>query len=232
MTGSTGAPAAAKPARKRPFPFGLVMLIFGIGLGFYGGVAATKRAMTAPGWVQQLFGIPPATVAPTVPPVAATAPTVPAAATTPAGAPPGPPSTSATGSGTTAPDTTSKPATSQDRHPADSRDLVGSWEVTDSLASDGAPSSSMTTAYVFRSDNTGEFDANGKKLYDFKWKPAGEDISVDFDGAGPDSTQPWTAKLKWSLNDDRTVLTLVPTTGKDPRSFVYSLGPGVYHKKA
>ena len=51
-------------------------------------------------------------------------------------------------------------------------------------------------------------------------------------GQGPDADQPWTAKLGWSLNDNRSVLTLVPVTGKDARSFVYSLGPGVYHRKA
>src|SRR3954470_15991126 len=74
MTGSGSTPSGiGRPTRKRPFPFGLVMLAFGLGLGFYGGVAATKRAMSAPVWVQRIFGISvPAPAAP--PPVVAIAP--------------------------------------------------------------------------------------------------------------------------------------------------------------
>ena len=113
----------------------------------------------------------------------------------------------------------------------DSNGLVGKWTVTDALTRDGSAASSLTTTYVFHADNTGEFEANGQKLYDFKWMPASNEVSITFEGEGPEANQPWVAKLKWSLNDDKTVLTLIPSAGKDPRSFVYSLGPGVYRKK-
>jgi hypothetical protein len=234
MAGTVASPLGVdRPRRKKQFPFGLVMLAFGLGLGFYGGVAATKRAMTSPTWVQRIFGIssvavpalaPQSTVTVTPP---ASAPTAPAL-TVP---PPSPPSSIGTGTDASEPDPTAKPDKPAKKRTADSRDLVGSWSVTDSLPSDGAATSSVTMTYAFHGDGTGEFDANSRKLYDFHWKPAGDDISVDYDGVGPDPNQPWNAKLKWSLNDDHTVLTLIPTEGKDARGFVYSLGPGVYHRK-
>jgi hypothetical protein len=205
------------------------MLAFGFGLGFYGGIAATKKAMVSPVWVQRIFGIS-MPASPAAPPVVAVAPAPPASKpqiAPPANAPEtanGQPNADANNSNA-AP---SKPAKSSAPDP---KDLVGTWTVTDSLSKDGGPTSSMTTSYVFRADNTGEFDANGTKLYDFHWTATADEISVDFDGEGPDANQPWNAKLKWSLNEDKSVLTMVPSSGKDPRSFVYSLGPGVYHRK-
>ena len=230
MSGSGSSPiGSGRPPRKRQFPFGLVMLAFGLGLGFYGGVAATKRAMISPAWVQHIFGISmPAAAVQSPAPLAAptTPPSTPAVA-----APGGSPAVPGTGANSGAANGSSAPEKSSNKRPPDTKDLEGTWTVTDSLSKDGGPTSTMTSAYIFRSDNTGEFDANGTKLYDFHWTPSGDEISVDFDGEGPDANQPWNAKLKWSLNDDRTVLTLVPSSGKDPRSFVYSLGPGVYHRK-
>ena len=230
MAGTGNSPiGAGGPKRKRPFPFGLVMLAFGLGLGFYGGVSATKQAMVSPVWVQKIFG-----VSMPVP----TAPSAPAVVLTPSPPRSDPPTAPAPPSDTNVSPANPKPADSSEaseknepKQAADSKNLLGTWTVTDSLSKDGAPTSSMTSAYGFRSDNTGEYDANGTKLYDFHWTAAGDEISVDFDGEGPDAGQPWNAKLKWSLNGDKSVLTLVPSTGKDPRSFVYSLGPGVYHHK-
>jgi hypothetical protein len=237
MAGSaTSLSAADRPRRKRQFPFGLVMLAFGLGLGFYGGVAATKRAMSSPTWVQRIFGIssivvPAPAQQPTVTtPLPPSAPTAPAPVVPPA-APPVSIGTGTDGMNPAEPDPTVKPDKPAKKRTADSRDLVGSWSVTDSLASDSAAASTVISTYVFHGDGTGEFDSNGRKLYDFHWKPYGEDISVDFEGEGPDPNQPWNAKLGWSLNDDHTVLTLIPTSGKDARGFVYSLGPGVYHRK-
>ena len=236
MTGSANTPTATdRPRRKRQFPFGLVMLIFGLGLGFYGGVAATKRAMTSPTWIQSIFGVSSA-VAPTAPAPASptTIVTTPAAqptAPTPAVPPASPPAGIATDTGSNQPDPAVKPEKPVKPHAADSRDLVGTWVVTDTLAGDSGAGSSVTSSYTFHGDNTGEFDSSGKKLYDFRWKPSGDELSIDFDGEGPDANQPWNAKLKWSLNDDRSVLTLLPSSGKDARAFVYSLGPGVYHHK-
>ena len=238
---------AGRPRRKRQFPFGLVMLAFGVGVGFYGGVAATKRAMVSPPWVQRIFGIPAAAAIAPVPavtpaPTATSAPAAPpsassaAAAQTEPAAPTAPDDThespaSPTASSTPPSGPIGAPEPRQAKRAAGSKDIVGSWTVTDNLTRAGVPASPMSSTYVFRADNTGEFDATGKKLYDFKWSPVGDDIALDLEGEGPDADQPWTARLKWSLNADKTVLTLVPSQGKDPRSFVYSLGPGVYHKK-
>lgn len=243
MTGSASGPTGmGRPARKRPFPFGLVMLAFGFGLGFYGGVAAAKRAMTAPAWVQHVFGIP-GTVAPAPlpPPPVVAVPTTPVTAPGAAGAPSAPagtaanaPVTAGADTGSETPGAPAKPVRSDKSDKgsaANSRDLVGAWSVTDSLPSGSSPSSSVTTSYTFNADNTGQFAANGKKLYDFRWKPSGEDIVIDFEGEGPDPNAPWSVKLNWSLNEDRTLLTLVPVNGKDARSFVYSLGPAVYHRQ-
>jgi hypothetical protein len=235
MTGSSATATGGRPPRKRHFPFGLVMLAFGLGLGFYGGVAATKRALSGPAWVQQVFGLS-AYSRPTPPPAAPVAPPVVAAA--PAPNPPTPPTTAqppaatgdAPGTDASSTETAPPPTGHVKRAPADSRDIVGAWTVTDSVPSGKEATSTMTSSYVFRADNSGEYDANGKKLYDFHWSPAGDSISLDFDGVGPDPNQSWNVKLNWSLNDDHDVLTLVPIGGKDPRSFVYSLGPGVYHK--
>jgi hypothetical protein len=119
------------------------------------------------------------------------------------------------------------------KHNVDSRDLEGFWSTTDTLPGETGATSSVTSTYVFNSDKTGEFDSNGRKLYDFRWKPDGDDLAIDFEGEGPDPNQPWSVKLKWSLNGDKSVLTLVPSNGKDPRNFVYSIsGPGVYHRKS
>ena len=249
MTGSAKLSSGlGKPTRKRPFPFGLVMLLFGLGLGFYGGIAATKRAMKAPPWVQRIFGI--SYTAPVMAPTPAPVAAQPQPAPTPiaavqSGSTPNPAAEVGAGFNVGAPDSmanlspttklekpepTAQPEKHGKKRIVDSRDLLGTWNVTDRLPSDVGAANTVRSTYVFNSDNTGEFDSDGKKLYDFRWKPAGDDIAVDYDGEGPDPNQPWSVKLKWSLNDDRTVLTLVPMNGKDPRGFVYSLGPGVYRK--
>ena len=85
---------SGRPIRKRQFPFGLVMLIFGMGLGFWGGIAATKRALNSPVWVQRIFGVstPVPPPPPTPAPVVAATPPPPVVAPSPPVAPPTPPS--------------------------------------------------------------------------------------------------------------------------------------------
>ncbi len=237
MTGSVSSPpSTGRPQRRRQFPFGLVMLVFGLGLGFYGGVGATKRAMASPPWLQRIFGLPVVTApipSPAPPTTSAQLAQAPPTAPAPGEIKVGPKQsgTVATGTNPDSPDPTVKPEKSPKRRAPDAKDLDGTWSATDNVTADGSAASSLTTAYVFRGDGTGEFDSNGKKLYDLRWTATADEISIDFDGEGPDSGQPWSVKMKWSINDDRTMLTLVPLTGKDPRSYVYSLGPGVYHRK-
>jgi len=225
-----GSPTTIRP-RKRPFPLGCAIFIVALCLGFWGGIAATKWALTAPQWVQKAFGIP---ASPPV--VVRTAPPAGAPPALPASPPPAAPAATPTASpddnagATPAPipgDAGDKPAKPQNHRPAKIDDLAGTWASTDTVAGGGK----MNSAYIFRADNTGEYDANGQKLYDLKWQASGDELSLDFDGQGPDLNQAWNAGFRWSLNDDRSVLTLVPTSGRDPRSYVYSLGPGVYHRK-
>jgi len=228
------------------------MMLFGLGLGFYGGIAATRRAMKGPVWVQRIFGISYTAPAPVTPQVAAQppAPVTPPTTGTPSTSPanqsaPGPGASPDTSDVNPVPEVSNKPDKTQvpakldkgdksaKKQTATSRDLEGFWTTTDTLPGESGAGSSMISTYVFNSDNTGEFDSNGRKLYDFRWKPEGDDLVIDFEGEGPDPNQPWSVKMKWSLNSDKSVLTLVPSNGKDPRNFVYSLsGPGVYRRKS
>lgn len=108
--------------------------------------------------------------------------------------------------------------------------LVGDWEITDMLHPTGSQSSSVTSQYMFDEGGTGEFDTNGKKLYDLHWEDAGEYLLLTFvtDAEGDQNLK---VKMKYSINGDHSLLTLAPEGKKDPRGEMYNVGPGVYHRK-
>ncbi len=209
-------------SRVKFFLFSTLVLF---GLGFFAGISATKHAMTGPGWAQRLFGIemPPPVEPAVVKPAAAPAPpvtAVPAAPTAPVPEnhvavsvpPPVPPSGAAASA-------------------ADAQGFLGHWEVTDEIQpGEGAPTK-ITSGYVFNADGTGEFDTNGKKMYGLHWKTSPDFLTVVYDNEQAPQGDTGAVHLRWSVNADKTLLTLVPENGKDARASLYSVGPGVYHKK-
>lgn len=205
------------------FMFTSVVLI---GIGFFGGVSAAKRAMNGPSWVQRVFGIElppaeqavvvaprPAAAAPTVPPP--TAPVPPAAQA---------PATRAVASAPPVSPTPSVPA-------SDEEGFLGRWEITDDVqAGDGTPTR-IQSGYIFNTDGTGEFNTNGKKMYSLRWVISGEYLTVTYDTEQAPQGDDGAVRMRWSVTPDKALLTLVPENGKDARATLYAVGPGVYHKK-
>jgi len=253
MTGSSPSIGARPPGKKRQFPFGLVMLLFGFIGGFFTGTWAIKRAMTGPGWVQGIFGIK------MNPPAAPTNPTNPVIVNTPVAVNPSPPAgpvqqpvtpvTPGTSSGMPAnpdigsgtPSGTSTPpvgtsGTSGTGNPVspshtDEQGFTGKWEIVDEIKATGNKPSKITSSYTFNPDGTGEFDTNGKKMYDLHWEIDQDYLIVNYDMDPSDTEPKWSTKYRWSVDGSRSILTLVPE-GKDARAALYnSTGPGVYRRK-
>lgn len=256
MAGDSPLTSGRPPGRKRQFPFGLVMLLFGFIGGFFTGIWAIKRAMTGPGWVQWVFQVKPtAPPAPVVVSQPAANPTPPAQANpTPPAQPVQPnPQPANPGTGTSSPanpnavtgntgtSTGAQSGSSETGNPnkgdggnsshTDEQGFVGKWEITDDLKQNGGSPSKVTSAYVFHPDGTGEFDTNGKKMYDLHWQTDPDYLNVTFDTDESDSAPKWTTKFRWSVDGSHTLLTLVPDS-KDARAALYNItGPGVYHHK-
>ena len=240
MPDNSTLPAAGKLRKKRQFPFGLVAMAIGASLGCWGGIAMTKKAMTGPVWVQKIFGLPQIVknVEPPVPPKMPEAKTIPTPIS-PVIATPDlsesrktaePKGTNSASNRTIDIDI---PEPDRDQNPAykaQLKDIMGTWEVSDKLVS-GGKSSAVVSGYLFKEDETGEFSSDGKKLYDFRWFKEGDGLRLQFDGDAPEGSNSWEVKMKWSLNADRSLLTLIPHGGKDPRAVLYGSGPGVFHKK-
>lgn len=120
--------------------------------------------------------------------------------------------------------------TSQPQVPTGSKSLTGAWEVTDELHPLGSKATTVTSRYEFEEGGSGEFDTNGKKLYSIHWEDAGEYLLITF-VTDLEGEQNLKVKMNYSLNPDGTLLTMIPTGKKDPRSELYGVTMGVYHRK-
>jgi hypothetical protein len=88
----------------------------------------------------------------------------------------------------------------------------------------------VTSDYIFEAGGTGEFDTNGKKLYDIHWEDANDYVLITF-VTDTDGEQNLKVKMKYSINGDHSVLTLAPEGKQDPRGTMYGAGSRVYHRK-
>jgi hypothetical protein len=245
-SGDSRISGAGKKKLRRGCLWTLIVFI----VGMYAGLAATKRALTGPDWLRHFAGI----TLPAPPPPVAPAQSIPPANTnqvlqngngssavgnsaTGPGANPGSSQTTGPQSGSTqaAPNSSgtqthafAPPAIPQT--PPEGGWLVGTWEITDELHPTGSQSSSVTSDYIFDVGGTGEFDTNGKKLYDIHWEDAGDYVLLTF-VTDTEGDQNLKIKMKYSVNADHSLLTLAPEGKKDPRGEMYSVGPGVYHRK-
>ncbi len=233
MAGSSMPPSgSARPSRGRSrtkfFLFSTLVLL---GVGFFGGVSATKRAIQGPPWMQRIFGIelPPAEQVVVAPPKAAATPiTPPTAPPPPVASVPTPPENHAAAT---------PPATSATAHPSspsatvDPQGFLGAWAITDDVKSGTGVPTQIQSAYVFNADGTGEFDTNGKKMYDLRWNLSGDFLTLTYDTEQSPQGEDGAIRMRWSVSPDKSLLTLVPENGKDARATLYSVGPGVYHKK-
>jgi hypothetical protein len=212
-------------SRVKFFLFTCVVLL---SVGFYGGVSATKRALTGPDWMQRVLGIelPPAQQAVVVPPKPVAPPVIapPVAPMAPVEAPPeNHVAATAPASGPTA-----RPAPAS---PTDPEAFLGRWEITDDVqAGDGIPTK-IQSDYLFNADGTGEYGTNGKKMYGLRWVISGDFLTVTYDSEQAPQGDNGAIRMRWSVTPDKTLLTLVPENGKDARATLYAVGPGVYHKK-
>ncbi len=229
MAGIGSSPSgSARPSGGRSrVKFFMFATLAMLGIGFFVGVAATKRAVAGPPWAQRLFGIelpppqeavvsrpaaaPPAPVVvpPTVPP-----PVIPVPENHVETAPPGPISASG-----------SQPPV------VDNQGFLGHWEISDEVPIGDGTAAKITSGYVFNPDGTGEFDANGKKMYGLRWTISGDFLTVIYDNDQAPQGDSGGVRLRWSVNTEKTLLTLAPENGKDARASLYAAGPGVYHKK-
>lgn len=229
----------SKPTKKRQFPFGLVMLLFGLGVGFWGGIATTKAAIGGPDWVRKVMGITlPQPVMNTMPP-AQTPPVVNQAeeAKPPVESSPTPSDTNDTNTEETnkpesqTPSRPDEPKSNLRQRPTppakiETKDLVGRWELEEDTK-DGK----TLFCYQFKEDGTGVFQVNGKKFAGFNWEENGEDIKVTYDVEGPKPGEDWVADISWSLNASRDTLTLATKKGsRDARGHFFEKGPGTFKK--
>lgn len=227
MAGMSSPPSGS--ARMKFYLFSITVMFI---LGFVGGVSATKRAITAPDWVQRMFGLhlpPPQQVAVATPQTTAPptnpAPSTPAEPVNPSSNPPANHQPTASTPKTDDPDATASKPT------GDAQGFVGRWEITDEIqAGDGTPTK-ILSGYVFNADGTGEFNTNGKKMYDLRWNLAGDYLTVTYDNPQAPAGDDGAIRMRWSVTPDKTLLTLVPENSKDARESLYSVGHGVYHKK-
>ena len=231
MAGTSLPPSGgARPSRGRSrTKFLLFSSAVLLGLGFFGGVSATKRALNGPSWAQRLFGI---ELPPAEPPIASPAKPVPAATLPPVSPPaaPAPPADAHV----TAIQPSSSPVPSHPASPPSANDeqgFLGRWEITDDVQpADGTPTK-ITSDYLFNTDGTGEFDTNGRMLYSLRWTISGEFLTLTYDTEQAPQGDSGAIRMRWSVTPDKTLLTLVPENGKDARAALSSVGPGVFHKK-
>lgn len=220
---------STRPSRGRSrTKFLLFTTLLLLGLGFFGGVSATKRAMTGPPLAQRVFGIelpPPAQVV-VVPPKPAAPPII---VQPPAPVPPvTPPSDNHVAAVPPAANSSSRAAAPS---AADAEGFVGHWEITDEVQAGDGTSTKIQSGYVFSADGTGEFNTNGKKMYGLRWALSGDFLTLTYDNEQSPQGEDGAIRMRWSVTPDKTLLTLVPENGKDARATLYSVGPGVYHKK-
>jgi len=234
MAGSTmPSSGSSRPPRGRSrTKFLLFSTAVLLGLGFVGGVYATKVAMKSPVWVQHVFGfeMPPVVQAPPSSPLPPAAPvaSVPPSAPTPPAAPNPPTADNHTAGANPAHGVVSRTAPPS---PADEQGFLGHWEITDEVkGGDGAPTQ-VQSVYIFNADGTGEFDTNGKKMYGLRWVLSGDFLTLTYDNEESPQGDDGAIRMRWSVSPDKTLLTLVPENGKDARATLYSVGAGVYHRK-
>ena len=229
MAGSSMPPSgSARPSRGRSrTKFFLFCTLVLLGIGFFGGVSATKHAIQGPAWMQRIFGIelPPAEQVVVSPPKAVAAPITPP--TAPVASVPTPPENHAVAT---------PPANSAPSHPtspaaADPQGFLGAWAITDDVKVGTGVPTQIQSDYVFNADGTGEFGTNGKKMYDLRWNLSGDFLTLTYDTEQAPQGDDGAVRMRWSVSPDKTLLTLVPENGKDARATLYSVGPGVYHKK-
>lgn len=222
MAGMSSPPSGS--ARMKFYLFSITVMFI---LGFFGGVAATKRAMVGPDWVQRVFGIhlPPPQPAAVAPQQAAP----PIVQAQPPQKDPAPPAQTPDPAANANKD---KDNTTQTPPPAsDAQGFLGSWEITDEVqVGDGAPTQ-VRSGYVFNADGTGEFNTNGKKMYGLRWNLADDYLTVTYDNDQAPAGDNGAIRMRWSVTPDKKLLTLTPENSKDARESLYSVGHGVYHKK-
>jgi hypothetical protein len=223
------------PAGRKRLRVAMFFALLFMGLGFYGGVSAAKKALVGPIWMQRALGI----VILPAPPMQAPGPLQQQQQMQ---APPINPADDTARN--TAPDNMQRGAQpgqdqsqasqvngSSEKGPAaPAPSVIGSWEITDEVHYPGAPTTTATSRYVFEKDGKGAFYTNGKKLADFTYEDTGDLLKVAFTG---DSIKETSSKVEflYSVNEDGSLLTLSPKGNLDPRGDLYHVGAGVYHRK-
>ena len=227
VSGSSPSGKARPSGGKSRVKFFLFMCIFMLGVGFFGGISATKRALVGPAWMQRVLGVELPTVEQAVvsqPKPAASPVPQPPAPSAPVTAPPD--NHIAVGAPEVHSPSQPAPASS-----ADLEDFLGRWEITDEVqAGEGVPTK-IQSAYVFNADGTGQFDTNGKMMYSLRWTISGAFLTLTYDNEQAPQGENGAIRMRWSVTPDKTLLTLVSENGKDARATLYTVGPGVYHKK-
>ena len=231
------------PNGKKRMKVGCFFAVFFMGVGFYGGLSAAKKAIDGPDWMRRATGI-----------NLQSAPTPvqnqpfqqqqrfsqPQNMQAPVNQQP-----NQQGNGQEQGSTqrgtdpsqdnrvdggnTLNPSTATAQKPVGNA-VIGVWEITDEIHLPGAQPTTATTQYSFDKGGKGSLAINGKKYQDFTWEDNGETLKVSFNGESErDDSSP--VQFLYTINQDGTLLTLSPRGKLDPRGELYHLGSGVYHRK-